>query len=59
MSNIRKYLDVTDIVVTEIVVSFPTCVNIKRHGYCSHKSNIRNYLDVTDIVVTSPTYVNI
>jgi hypothetical protein len=53
MFNIRKYL------VTEIVVSFPICVNIKGHRYCSHMSNIRKYLEVTDIVVTSPTYVNI
>ena len=44
MSNIRKYLDVTDTVVT-----FPTCVNIRCHEYCSHMSNIRKYLDVTEL----------
>jgi hypothetical protein len=54
MSNMRTYLDVMDIVVTG-----PTYVIFKRHGYCSHMSNIRKYLDVTDIVVTGPTYVNI
>ena len=44
MSNIRKYLDVTDIVVT-----CPTYVNIRCHGYCSHMSNIHKYLDVTEL----------
>jgi hypothetical protein len=40
--NIRKYLDVTNIVVTG-----PTYVAIKRHRYCSLRYNIRKYLDVT------------
>ena len=53
-SILCKYIEVTDIVVT-----FPTWVNIKSHGYCSHRSNMRKYLDFTDIVVTDPTYVNI
>jgi len=37
-SNMRKYIDVTDSVVTG-----PTYVNIKSDGYCSHRSNIRKY----------------
>ena len=54
MSNIRKQFEVTDIVVTS-----PTYVTIKRHGYCSHMSDICKYSEVTDIIVTCPTYVNI
>ena len=53
MSMTRKYLEVTDIVVTG-----RTNVTIKRHEYCSHRVEIRKYLEVTDIIVTSPTYVN-
>ena len=52
----------------DIVVTGPTYVNIKshgyfgdmfRHGYCSHTFSVHKYLEVTDIVVTGPTYVNI
>ena len=42
--NIRKYLDVTDMVVTG-----PTYINIRCHGYCSQMSNIHKYLDVTEL----------
>ena len=54
MSNIRKYLEDTDIVLTG-----PAYVNVLKTRYCNHMSNIRKYLEVTDIVVTCPTYVNI
>ena len=54
MSNMRKYLEVTDIVVTS-----PTYINIQKHRYCSRKSNIRKYIKVTDSVVTCPRYLNI
>jgi hypothetical protein len=43
-NNIRKYLDVTDMVVTD-----PTYVNIRCHGYCSHMSNMHKYLDFTEL----------
>ena len=54
MSNICKYIEMTD-----IVVPGPTFVTIKGLGYCSHRFNIRKYLEVTDIVVTGPRYSNI
>ena len=49
----RKYLDVTDMVVTG-----PPYVNIKSHGYCSDRFNIRKYSEFMDSVVTDPPYVN-
>ena len=54
MSTMRTYIDVKVIVVTD-----PSYVTIKSHGYCCHGFNMRKYLEVTDIVVTGPTYVNI
>ena len=53
MFKIRKYIDVTDMVVT-----VPPYVNIKSHGYCSDMFNIRKYLEFMDSVVTEPTNVN-
>jgi hypothetical protein len=54
MSNLREYVEVTDIVVT-----CPTYVKFRCHGYCSQMSKIFKYLEVRDIVVTGPRYVNI
>jgi hypothetical protein len=41
-----------------MVVTGPTYVNIKSHGYFSDRFNIRKYLEFVDSVITGPTYVN-
>ena len=71
ISKIRKYFDVTEIVITgptyvniqtlQILQcqTGPTYVNIRSHRYYIHRSKIHKYLYYTDIVVTSQRYVNI